>query len=331
MDMTTFFPARRKLTAAVAVGAMALTLTGLHVPGAGAASLHPPECQLMIVADSQVTVHGSVDGEIQAVPVPADQAGTQAGSVSTQETEGHVGQTGQTGQTEQPGGTSSAASAPQTVLCVAAVGGVSDPMCAVIFSDAAGQTGVNGIFSTAAGTSPQHASSAGTAPAGGTQQTVPAQVPGSSQAQTGGAGPTGNQALYPNEPAAEIAVEQGTQGARGSTGAPGAPAGEAGTSTSGATTLLPGQPFDGTSGADVTVASAIPGGTVAMCGTSGGVGAGAHTEVIENVTTNANSTTGAVPAIEQAEQDPAGECEEMVVSETPLPSGGSVKISVTPC
>lgn len=335
MELTRFVPACTKVTAAVAVGAMALTLAGLHAPGVGAASQHPPGCQSFTIADAQGTSTGPVAGEVQTVPSPGAQAGTQAGGVSTQGRAGETGQVEQTGQTEQAGEASSASSALETVSCVAEVGGASGPMCVVTFPDAAGQTGAAGTFSTDAGTTAQNASGATTAQAGGTQQTGPGQLPGVTQAQTGDAGPSANQALGPNSPATATTGEQGTQGAQGaqgtqgSAGAPAAPAGEAGTGAGGATSVQSGQPFVGTGGDDVVVS-----GTAATCDVVGSVGTGAPLEVIDSGTTNTDATTNTVPAsgqAEQAAQAPASGCEETILSETPLPSGGSIKVSMNPC
>ena len=76
------------------------------------------------------------------------------------------------------------------------------------------------------------------------------------------------------------------------------------------------------------ISTANPGGTVGACGVGtaagGSVGAGSPVAGVENGT----ATADAVPAIEQV---PAGGCEETVISEFPLPSGGSVKVTVTPC
>src|SRR5829696_3043170 len=137
MELTRFVPARRRLTAAVAVGAMALTMAGLHAPGAGAASQQPPVCQSFTLADAQGVATGPVSGEVQTAPIPNAQAGAQSGGAPQ----------ASTGQPAQSGATDVAPNAPETVSCVIDAAGAPNNVCVITDSGAAGQAGAAGGFS----------------------------------------------------------------------------------------------------------------------------------------------------------------------------------------
>ncbi len=319
MELTRFVPARSRLTAAVAVGAMALTLAGLHAPGAGAASQQPPAnqqppvCQSFTVADAQGVATGPVAGEVQSAPITGAQAGTQSGGAPQ----------AATGQAGQPGaGADVAPNAPETVSCVIDAAGVPNNVCVVTNPGVPGQAGT---FSTEAGTTGQDEAIVGSAQPGAGQQTAPDQVPAGGQVQSGGVAPAGNQVLNPNEQATATGGTASTQGAQGTQDSVAA-AGQAGAQAGGVSTAQPNQPFTVAGGGDLVISDVKPGEMAGACGAGGSFGIDTPANVIENGTGSA--TADAVPAIEQA---PAAGCEETVISEFPLPTGGSVKVSVTPC
>lgn len=322
MELTRFVPARRRLTAAVAVGAMALTMAGLHAPGAGAASQQPPPvCQTFTVADAQGVATGQVTGQVEAGQLPGGQTGQQAGTQ-----DGGVPQaaTNQAGQAGQPGTTASSANGTENISCVVDVAGDLGQACIVTNPNLVGQAGGAGTFSTGAsatGPAGQQDGITGGVPSGGGQHSLPDQGPVGVQTQAGGAAPAGSQV---QEATGQATASAGTAGTQSGAGA--LPA-ETETASGGVTAAQSNQPFVGTGGNDAVLSAANTGGTVGACGNGLSI-AEAGTVAPGQAIENGAATSSVEPAFEQV---PAGGCEETVLSESKLPGGGTIKVSITPC